>query len=194
VTVADRLTVAFAWSEHDRSHRPNVVEIDPEGGFGSGQHPATRLILEALATRVAGGERVLDVGCGNGILGLAALRLGGTHLVAIDIAPDAVTATRRNAELNGLTDLVDARSVPLDQIGQGPFDVVLANIGRAALVDLGPALAARVAPDGWLGVSGFSPPQCDVVAAALHPLSLIDTQVTGEWAALTLGRRGAPSP
>lgn len=179
VTIGGRLTLSFVWSEHGRSNLPNLVEIDPAGGFGSAQHPATRLILDQLVVRISGGERVLDFGCGNGILGLSALRLGAARLAAVDIDPLAVESTRRNAALNGLEHLLDHRR-------EGVFDVIVANIGRAALVELGPDLAARVAPNGWLVASGFSPPQCEVVAAALRPLAVMGQQTTGEWAALTL--------
>lgn len=184
VTVGDRLTITFAWSEHDLVDLPNVVVIDPAGGFGSAHHPATLLLLEELATRIAGGERVLDVGCGNGILGLSALRLGATHMSAADVEPGALESTRRNAALNGLDRLIDDRV-------DGIYDVIVANIGRDGLVEVGPDLAARVAPGGWLGVSGFSPPQCEVVAASLRPLVVVDMRMVGEWAALVLAPRAA---
>ena len=107
LTFADRLTLTFAWSEHDRHGLPGVIELGL-GGFGSGQHPTTRLLIEELLTRITGGERVLDVGCGSGVLGLAALALGASHLTAVDVKPDAVDATRRNAVLNGMGERVEA--------------------------------------------------------------------------------------
>ena len=79
IVVGERLALCFVWSEHDRRGLSNVVELDPAGGFGSGEHPSTRLLLEELVARIAGGERVLDVGCGNGVLGLSALRLGAVE-------------------------------------------------------------------------------------------------------------------
>jgi len=86
-TFAERLTLAFAWSEHDRHGLPGVIELGL-GGFGSGQHPSTRLLIEELLARITGGERVLDVGCGSGVLGLGALALGASHLTAVDLKPD----------------------------------------------------------------------------------------------------------
>jgi ribosomal protein L11 methyltransferase len=163
----------------------NVVELDPGGGFGSGGHPATRLLLEDLAALIAGGERVLDVGCGSGVLGLCALRLGASSLTAIDIEAAAVEATRRNAELNGLANRVNAAPSRLGDVEE-TFDVVVANVGRAALVDLAPDLLPRVAADGWLAVSGFSPPQCSLVAARLQPLAVRQGRACGEWSSLVL--------
>jgi ribosomal protein L11 methyltransferase len=180
-----RLSVCFAWAEHDRRELPGVVELGA-GGFGNGAHPSTRLLIEELLTRVTGGERVLDVGCGSGVLGLCALRLGAAHLVAVDMKPEAVAATRRNAALNGMDARVRAMPTPLDD-GIGVFDVVLANIGRAALVDLAPQLVRLVAPGAWLAASGFSPSQASLVADCLAPLVELDRRTDGEWSALVMG-------
>ncbi len=187
ITFANRLTICFAWSEHDRRHLPEVVEFDPGGGFGTAEHPATRLLVEMLVERVGGGERVLDIGCGSGILGLCALRLGSTSMVGVDIDHDAISATRRNAMLNGLAG-IDATWAPLGAI-EGAFEIVVANIGRAGLVELGPQIVRRVAPSGWLAVSGFSPTQGSQVAAFLSPLEVVEQRVCGEWSALVLTHR-----
>jgi ribosomal protein L11 methyltransferase len=159
------------------------------GGFGSGQHPSTRLLVDQMSQRMTGGERVLDVGCGSGVLGLCALGLGASRVVAMDIKPEAVEATRRNASLNGLDQCLEATVFPLSTI-EGAFDVVLANIGRAAIVELAPQLVRLVAPGGWLALSGISPPQCSLVAGFLRPLEEIDRRTSGEWSALVM--RAAP--
>ena len=134
ITFGDRLSVCFAWSEHDRSDLPTLLELGA-GGFGNGGHPTTRLLVEHLVERITGGERVLDVGCGSGVLGLCALRLGASSVVAVDLKPEAVAATRRNAALNGVGERVEATTAPLEAI-EGDFDVVVANVGRAAIVEL----------------------------------------------------------
>ena len=153
ITFGERLSVCFAWSEHDRGDLSGLIELGA-GGFGSGQHPSTRLLIELLVERIRGGERVLDVGCGSGVLGLCALRLGASCVVAIDMKPDAIDATRRNAALNGMDERVEATLAPLAEI-DGAFDVVVANIGRAALVELAPELvqrtcAGRMAGGEWV--------------------------------------------
>lgn len=189
VVVGDRISVCFAWSEHDRRSLPNVVELDPGGGFGSGGHPTTRLLLHELARRVTGGERVLDVGCGSGVLGLAALRLGASGAVGVDIEAAAIEATRRNAVLNGLDRRLDARLMPLAAV-EGRYDVIVANIGSTVLVDLGPDLVARLAPGGWLAVSGIAPAHRSLVTAALRPLRVVDDRTCGEWSALVVAHPG----
>jgi len=188
ITIGQRLTLCFAWSEQDRRGLTNVVELDPGGGFGTGGHPSTRLLLEELAARIAGEERVLDVGCGSGVLGLCALRLGASRVVAVDIHADAIEATRRNAALNGFERQMEARLAPLGAI-EGAFDVIVANVGRATLVELAPELIRRVSPSGWLAVSGFSPAQCSLIAASLRPLQVLERRTSDEWSALVLARR-----
>ncbi|MYA13395.1 MAG: methyltransferase domain-containing protein, partial [Acidimicrobiaceae bacterium] len=182
ITFDGRVTVCRAWSEHDRRGLAGLVELGP-GGFGDGRHPTTAQIIEELVDRVAGGERVLDVGCGSGVLGLCALRLGAAEVVAVDIDPDAVEAAGRNARLNGAGDRMEARLAPLSDI-EGAFDAVVANIARAAIVALAPELVARVSPEGWLAVGGISPSQCDQVAGFLLPLTEVGRRASGEWATL----------
>jgi ribosomal protein L11 methylase PrmA len=192
ITVGGRLSVAFAWSEHDRRDLPSVVEL-AGGGFGSGQHPSTRLVVEQLVERIAGAERVLDVGCGSGVLGLAALALGAARVVAVDVDPDAVEATRRSAALNGVGGRLEVSATPLAGIG-GPFDVVLANVGRAAIVELAPQLVDRVAPGGWLAASGITTSHAGLVAGFLGGLHEVERRTDGEWASLVLAAAPSGSP
>jgi ribosomal protein L11 methyltransferase len=188
VTIDDRLSVSFVWSEHDRRGLSNVVEVDPDGGFGSGQHPSTWLLMETLVARLVGHERVLDVGCGSGVLALCALRLGGSTALGVDVEPSAIKATRRNAGLNRLGQRIETKLAPLDEV-EGVFDVVVANIGRATLVELAPDLIRLLSPRGWLAVSGFAPSQCSLLAASLRPLEVLERRIQEEWSALVLAHR-----
>ena len=184
ITFAGRITVCRAWSEQDRRGLAGLIELGP-GGFGDGHHPTTAQIIEELAGRIAGGERVLDVGCGSGVLGLCALRLGAASAVAVDVDAEAVEAARRNAAINGMGARMEATLTPLSGI-QGTFDVVLANIARAGIVELAPELVSRLLPDGWLAVGGISPSQCSQVAGFLRPLTEVGRGTAGEWATLVL--------
>ncbi|MCZ6871961.1 MAG: 50S ribosomal protein L11 methyltransferase [bacterium] len=177
-----RLMVALPWADVDRNATP-VVEIDPGGAFGAGAHPSSRLLLEALAARLQGGERVLDVGCGSGVLAIAAVVLGATAAVGIDIEDAALTATHANAVRNGVKPQVMASSVPLQTLS-GTFDVIVANIGRDVLIDLAPDIERRLAPGGWVGLSGISPAQVSLVAAAFSALRVVATPRLDDWAAI----------
>lgn len=138
---AGRLVVHPAWTEPPPVEPDDlVVEIDPGRVFGHGGHPTTRLLLEELDARVRGGERVLDVGCGSGVLSVAAALLGAGEVVGIDIDHDAARVTLENAERNGVD--VTASTTPLAAVGAG-YDLVLANIGAEVLLELAPELQQR---------------------------------------------------
>jgi ribosomal protein L11 methyltransferase len=157
--------------------------------FGTGLHPTTRLCLaaiEALADRGAlGGARVLDVGCGSGILAIAALRLGAARALGLDTDPIAVGATVGNARRNGLARRIKARSGSLPS-GEPVHDVVLANLIAGVLVPLAPALRDELRPGGTLLASGiFVDREADVRAAfEAVALDVRGRFVEGEWVAL----------
>ena len=188
--IGARLVVCFPWTELDRDALPPgvaVVEIDPGAGFGTGRHPSTRLLLAALEARLRGGERVADVGCGSGVLAVAAARLGAAHVSAVDVAEPGRRATVANAAGNGVAGVValPGTGSGVDDL-QGDFDVIVANIGAAPLVELAADLRARLRPGGWIGLSGLSPAQLSRVAAAYRPLREVARPTDGEWAALLL--------
>lgn len=123
-----------------------AADIDPGRVFGNGDHPTTRAALDALASEVRPGDRVLDVGCGSGVLAVAAALLGAASVAAVDVDPEAVMVTCANAARNGVAGLVDASTSPLAGVPGPPFDVVVANLGgRLAIDELAPHLAARTA-------------------------------------------------
>ncbi len=184
VVISDRLSVSPAWSEHRRCHLRGLVELGP-GGFGSGHHPTTRLLLGIIEERITGGESVLDVGCGSGILGLAALTLGADRATGTDFKAAAVAATARNARLNNLSARLVTSTNPIEHIG-GSFDVVVANIARAGVVGSAAGLLGAIAPNGWLAVSGITPSQCAQVAGFLRPLVVVEERIENDWAGLVL--------
>ena len=134
-----------------------VVRLDPGLAFGSGTHPTTSLCLQWLDALAARGElqgrKVLDFGCGSGILALAALKLGAARAVGVDNDPQALTATRDNAQRNGVDAALDV-FLPGDEPA-ATYPVVVANILASALDALADTLAARVAPGGRIALSGI---------------------------------------
>jgi len=172
------------------------VELDPGLAFGTGAHPTTAMCLEWLDELADGGElahaRVIDYGCGSGILGVAALKLGAERVVAMDIDPQALLATRENAARNGMVDRVQTTAEP--EGGGLGADVLVANILAGPLVELAPTLARLVRPGGQLALSGLLLDQVDVVAAAYGAWFDIGLHATRDGWGLLRGRRRASEP
>jgi len=171
------------------SERIEVV-LDPGPAFGAGSHPSTRACLAALEPLAPAATRVLDVGCGTGVLGIAALLLGAAGLTAIDIDPAAVTATTSALVLNGVAGRALVDTTSLGSV-EGTFDLVLANLLLPIIEELGPDLAARVAPGGSLVLGGLLEDQLERAVAALTPLSPDRVDRDDGWVAavLTAGPR-----
>ena len=135
-------------------------------------------------------ERVLDVGSGSGILGIAALALGAGAVDAVDTDAEAVAATRANAEANGFADRLSVRHGTVDGVATEPYPLVLANLVAAVLVDLASPLTAHVAPGGTLLASGIIDERGDEVESALTAagLEVAERQLDGEWVSLRMRR------
>ena len=159
-----------------------VIRLDPGLAFGTGTHPTTRICLRWIATRGGlQGQRVLDYGCGSGILAIGAAKYGATDIDAVDIDEAAVTSTRLNAEANGVqlkTGLPDAVD--------GRYQTVLANILATPLKVLAPLLCERVAPGGALVLAGILERQADELKAAYAPyVELVVSDSEDGWILMT---------
>lgn len=182
------LTIAPPWDVPGGNGARTIV-ILPSMGFGTGHHATTRLCLRALQTAGVAGKRVLDVGTGSGVLALAAAKLGAAAVTAIDNDPDAVANARENMALNGLQ--VDARCEGLgagDPAG-GPFDIVLANLTGATLIQHAAALRRACAQGGVLIVSGLREDEEASVTSAFEA-SIQSREAEDGWVSLVLTRRG----
>ena len=154
------------------------LELEPGRAFGTGLHETTQLVGEALGALPLGGRDVLDVGCGSGILALAALALGAKSVRGTDVDPDAVAVSNENAARNGLTAAFDTEDVATLT---GTWPVVLANIETHVLVPLAADLQRLVAPGGQLLLSGILAPQEPQIRVAYHALRHVRTSQRGEW-------------
>jgi ribosomal protein L11 methyltransferase len=177
--------VVPAWL--DVATTPSVLrlDIDPGAAFGLGDHPSTILTLRMLRQILWPGATVLDVGCGSGVLAIAAARLGAPYVEAIDISAAALEATEDNAHRNGVDRVITVTGRPLASIDE-TFDVVLANLLAPVLVDLAADLRRVVSPSGELIVSGVLAGNHDHVVEALAPLHVVETMTREGWAALLL--------
>jgi len=149
----------------DAPEDPNavVVRLDPGLAFGTGTHPTTALCLQILESLPLTGRRVVDYGCGSGILGIAALKMGAAHVVAVDLDRQARIATRNNAIRNGVSSAIEVEGVP---VRLRPASCVVANILAGPLIELAPTLTAACEAGGDLLLSGLLKTQAYAVKAA----------------------------
>jgi ribosomal protein L11 methyltransferase len=188
--VGRRVVIRPTWRRHRREPGDVVLALDPGMAFGTGLHPTTRLCLaatEGLADRgVLAGARVLDVGCGSGILTIAALRLGASSALGVDTDPIAIESTIANSRRNAVARRVQARLGSLPSGEAAAFEVVLANLIAGVLVLLASQLRDELTPGGTLLASGIfvdREPEVRVAfeAAGLH---VRGRSTEGDWVAL----------
>jgi len=199
--IGRRFLVIPAWMVHEVAPGPGDLPIilDPGMAFGTGLHPSTQLCLTAMEDLIRPGHRVLDAGCGSGILSIAAARLGAAVVDAFDIDPIAVRATQENVALNDLAVPVSAwvsagpdencTWSPIDQ-SRPSWDVILVNILPHVILNLlGRGLHNHLASDGHMILAGIIEEREPEVIAALaqHRLDLQGRSVSGDWVALVAG-------
>jgi ribosomal protein L11 methyltransferase len=189
IRIADRMWIVPSWCEPVDPTALNLA-LDPGLAFGTGSHPTTRLCLQWLLRELAGGETVLDYGCGSGILAIAACRLGAGRVVGTDIDAQALAASEANAKRNRVfVSFMSPERLAADD--PTPFDVVVANILANPLQMLAPALAARVKPGGRIVLSGILEAQADPLIGVYRRWFNIGVGESDDgWVALAGTRRG----
>ncbi len=184
VPITPDFWIVPSWHEPPAEAR-TVIRLDPGLAFGTGTHPTTRMCLRWIARHDMAGRRVLDYGCGSGILAIAAAKRGAATVDAVDIDPAAVEATRLNAAANGV-----ALNAGLPEAAQGRYGLVLANILATPLKVLAPLLCAHVDDGGDLVLAGILERQADELREAYAPwLTLAVTDAEDGWILMT-ARRG----
>ena len=178
---ADKLWVCPTGQENDE---PGTVclTLDPGLAFGTGSHPTTALCLEWLACHDLTHKIVIDYGCGSGILAIAAVLLGASHAYAIDIDPQAITATLANAEKNQISTKISCYLA--QQFPPLQADVLLANILAKPLIELAPTITALLKNQGQLVLSGILNQQADSVSAAYHKINMNPLKSLEDWCRL----------
>lgn len=163
VDITPTFWIVPSWHEPPAAAQ-QIIRLDPGLAFGTGTHPTTRMCLRWIAQRDLSGQRVLDYGCGSGILAIGAAKFGASEIVAVDIDPAAVESTHINAANNHVT-----LQAGLPDVAQGSFNVVLANILATPLKVLAPLLCAHVAAGGHLVLAGILERQAEELQEAYAP-------------------------
>lgn len=174
-TVGRRLAIVPSWEEFETDRI--VLKMDPGMAFGTGTHETTSLCLETLDEHIRGGERVLDIGCGSGILAIAALKLGAASAEGVDIDPMCVRTSGENAALNGIGEEFKVLVGDLSDKASGQYDVIVANIVAAAIKSLSPALPPLMKQDSLFVASGIIDTRKDEVIEAIEAQGLKVVQV-----------------
>ena len=188
--IGARVVVVPAWIDYVPRPEEVVVTLDSNMAFGTGEHETTAMCLEALQDCLRAGDTVLDVGCGSGILGIAAAKLGAGQCYLTDIDPVAVASAAHNAEANGVTGRVTVAHADLLDEARLAGDVVLANITAEILVRLSGEIPSHLKAGGTLILSGIIADRLALVkeAYAAQGLSLRREMHRGEWYALVFAR------
>ena len=168
--IGKRLAIVPGWEEYETDR--TVITMDPGMAFGTGTHETTSLCLEVLDERVRGGERVLDIGTGSGILAIAALRLGAACAEGVDIDPMCVRTAGENALRNGVQDRFTVLVGDLSDKASGVYNIITANIVAAAILSLAPHVPALMAPGAVFVASGIIDTRKEEVLAGLRGAGL----------------------
>ena len=188
--IGTRLAVVPSWEAYETDR--TVITLDPGMAFGTGTHETTALCLETLDGLVKGGERVLDIGTGSGILAIAALKLGAAKAEGVDIDPMCVRTAGENAALNGVQNDLTVLVGDLSEKATGVYDVICANIVANAIIHLVPNVPALLAKHGTFLASGIIDTRKDEVIAAVQAagLALREVKKKNGWVALVCGHTG----
>ena len=192
----DDILIIPSWEEVKPEDRDKmIIHIDPGTAFGTGMHETTQLCIRQLRKYVTEDTRILDVGCGSGILGMLALMFGAKYSVGTDLDPCAIDATYENMEVNGISkdkyevmigNIIDDKEVQ-DRVGYEKYDIVTANILADVLVPLTPVIVHQMKPGAVYITSGILDVKEDVVKEAVVAAGLEVVEVThqGEWVSVT---------
>lgn len=188
IEVSDRIVIKPSFKEYTPKEGQLILTIDPKMSFGTGEHQTTRLIIRFLEKYVKPGMRVLDAGTGTGILAIAAVKLGADSAVAFDNDEWCYDNGIENTAQNGVSDKVDIRLAETKDIPERDFDLVVANINRHILLEVGHDLKERLKSKGTLILSGllFSDEQDIVKYYTGLGLTLIEKQQMDEWISLVM--------
>ncbi len=194
LSVGEKLVIKPSWEEYNKTDDRIILEIDPASSFGTGQHNTTQLCLELIEKNLNNGDRLLDLGCGSGILSIASILLGAEEVTAVDIDQNSVKIAKENAEKNNIAaekytaycgNVIDDNEL-VEKIGGG-YDVIAANIVADVLIAMSPLFEKFVKKGGTLILSGIISERCHEVIDAVKAkgYTLVEQREENDWVALS---------
>jgi ribosomal protein L11 methyltransferase len=192
IKIGERTLIKPTWEEYKRNGDMSeiIVELDPGMAFGTGTHETTMMCAQFLETYVCSGMKILDIGCGSGILGIIALKLGAKNCFSVDIEANAVKVTQENAKLNNVYDKMEIVRGDLLEVVNGSFDIITANIIADAIVLLACIVAPYLNENGIFIASGIIADRHSEVKESLlkHGFIIKEEKFMGEWTAIAVSR------
>ena len=188
IEIGEKLAVVPSWEEYKNPDNRTVLSIDPGAAFGTGTHATTSLCLGVLDKKVANGQKVLDIGCGSGILAIASVLLGADFAVGVDIDAQSVKTAKENAEINNLTNKTEFFVGDLADKVSGKYNIVCANIVADVIIRLLPDVGQFMEEDGILIISGIIDiRKADVLnAIKQNGFTITEEAYRENWCAFTL--------
>jgi len=189
--IGSHIVIKPTWEEYESVKDDIIIEMDPGSAFGSGTHETTSMCVRLVEKVLRDSDTVYDIGCGTGIIGLAAAKLGAKSVVGVDISEDAIIATKENASHNGLSDIVDARLGNLTDVLEDKADIVVANIMADIIIMMTETIENFVKKDGYYITSGIvNGRENDVLEVISNKFEIIEHINEGEWHAILAKYRG----
>ena len=188
IEIGEKLAVVPSWEEYKNPDNRTVLSIDPGAAFGTGTHATTSLCLSVLDKKVSSGQKVLDIGCGSGILAIASVLLGADYAVGVDIDAQSVKTAKENAEINNLTNKTEFFVGDLADKVSGKYNIVCANIVADVIIRLLPDVGQFMEEDGILIISGIIDIRKDDVLNAIkqNGFTITEEAYRENWCAFTL--------
>jgi ribosomal protein L11 methyltransferase len=181
--VSNSIVIKPSWEEYTAKEGEKIIDIDPGMAFGTGTHETTRMCINAIEKYMKQGDSLIDIGCGSGILSIAAAHLGAQRVIAVDLDKLAVKVSKENVELNGFSDIVDVRYGDLTEVIDEKADVIVANIIADIIAKLSENIADFMKEDGYFISSGIINDKKDFVISKLidNNFEIVEERNDGEW-------------
>jgi len=188
IRVGRKLVICPTWQEHASLRDDVIIFLDPGMAFGTGHHPTTRMCMELLEDTIVGGEKIIDLGCGSGILSVTAVKLGALSSIGFEIESNASKVAKENCVLNGVDESAEVfnSTLPDYRYSEGDFDLALANISAKVIIELADHLTKGLRSGGKLILSGVLENALEDVRDVFEPLGVVFEKVMtdSDWTAV----------